>query len=86
MAGGYSKFQDANDECREIVKKIQGQVESKLNNTFSTFQAKSFSSQIVAGKNWKINVDIGGKEIQITVFEDLPCNSKDLELTDVTLQ
>ena len=52
---------------------MKGQVESQLNQTFTTFNAISFQTQVVAGINYLFKVDVGdGKVLSVKIHKPLP--------------
>ncbi len=84
MCGGFSNAQQPDEDCNQIVTDIKSQVEQKLGTTFTTFKAIDYQSQVVAGTNWSVLIDVGNnKKIRIKVFEALPFENAPLELTEV---
>uniref|UniRef100_T1JL77 Cystatin domain-containing protein n=1 Tax=Strigamia maritima TaxID=126957 RepID=T1JL77_STRMM len=71
--GGTGAMKEATDEIQMICKSVKDAVESKLNKTFSEFQATSFKSQVVAGVNYFIKVHVGaGEHLHLRVYKPLP--------------
>ncbi|XP_073928648.1 cystatin-B isoform X2 [Castor canadensis] len=61
---------------------VKTQLEEKENQKFSTFKAVSFKSQVVAGTNYFIKVDIGNDEyVHLRVYQSLPHENKPLTLS-----
>ena len=91
MCGGFGNARPADDKVKAIALEMKPKVEQALGATYSTFEAVQFTTQVVAGTNYKIKVKVGeGKYVHIKVFEPLPCNNQPKELlsqeADKTLQ
>ena len=83
MFGGASEAKPADDTVKQIVAEIKPKAEAALNSTFTTFEAVSYKTQVVAGTNFldKVKVD-GDKYVHLKVFRPLPCNGTALELLE----
>jgi len=72
MLGGYSNVKDADSEIQALVDQVKSSVESKTGKTYSEFKAVKYSSQVVAGMNYKVKVHVGGNDyIHVLVFRGL---------------
>ena len=81
MCGGFGNTRPADDTAKAIAKEMKPKVEQALGTTFSQFEAVSFTTQVVAGTNYKIKVSVGdGKYIHIKVHVPLPHTQKEKEL------
>ena len=81
MCGGFGNTRPADDTAKAIATEMKPKVEQALGTTFSQFEAVSFTTQVVAGTNYKIKVKVGdGKYVHIKVFVPLACNSTTNEL------
>ncbi|EPY88113.1 cystatin-B [Camelus ferus] len=57
--------------------KVKAQLEEKENKKFSLFKAVEFKSQVVAGRNFFIKVQVDDEEfVHLRVFESLPHENK----------
>ena len=84
LCGGYTNGKPADDDCREILNEIKPKVEAQMNTTYTTFEALSYKTQVVAGINYTIEVNVGdSKKVFVKVFKPLPCNGTELELKTV---
>ena len=71
--GGFTDDRDADDKVKGIALGVKADVEKALGATCTKFDAVTFSTQVVAGTNYKIKVDIGdGKYIHLKVHVPLP--------------
>ncbi|CAI8040745.1 Cystatin-B [Geodia barretti] len=89
MTGGVGEVQCATDEVKEIAEKVRGEAETKTGRQFSEYVAVQFCSQVVAGTNFfiKVQVSEGGECIHLRVYRDLQQTlSLSGVLTDKTLQ
>lgn len=74
MCGGFSGNKNADESVQNIVNSVKSTVENRLNKNFNTFTAISYKSQIVAGTNYTVKVNVGGEEyIHVKIFVPLPC-------------
>ncbi|KYQ99748.1 cystatin A2 [Tieghemostelium lacteum] len=69
--GGLSKLKPADDQVREVLTKVKGQVEAKLAREYCIFDAISYKSQVVAGTNFFIKVKTNDGYIHLRVYRDL---------------
>ena len=82
MCGGFGNAKDADDKVKALALEMKPQVEKALGETYSTFEAVKYVTQVVAGTNYKIKVKVGDdKYVHIEVFVPLPCNKAPNRLT-----
>ncbi|XP_055270821.1 cystatin-B [Moschus berezovskii] len=82
MCGAPSATQPATAETQAIADKVKSQLEEKENKKFPVFKALEFKSQLVAGKNYFIKVQVDEDDfVHIRVFESLPHENKPVALT-----
>ena len=83
ICGGFGKeAKDADDQVKALALEMKPQVEKALGETYSTFEAVKYTTQVVAGTNYKIKVKVGDeKYVHIKVFVPLPCNNAPNQLT-----
>ena len=73
--GGMKEVKDITPEVKELVLKVKTDIESKANQTFTTFEPISFATQVVAGTNYFVNIKVGeNKHIHCRIFQDLKRN------------
>nr|ABN71232.1 cystatin B protein [Sus scrofa] len=82
MCGAPSATQPATAEIQAIADKVKSQLEEKENKTFPVFKAVEFKSQVVAGRNLFIKVQVDDDNfVHLRVFESLPHENKPLTLS-----
>ncbi|NP_001090965.1 cystatin-B [Sus scrofa] len=82
MCGAPSATQPATAEIQAIADKVKSQLEEKVNKTFPVFKAVEFKSQVVAGRNLFIKVQVDDDNfVHLRVFESLPHENKPLTLS-----
>ena len=81
MCGGFGDSRPADDKVKALALEMKPKVEQALGETYSEFEAVSYTTQVVAGTNYKIKVKVGNeKYVHIKVFVPLPCNGTEKEL------
>ncbi|XP_078619933.1 cystatin-B-like [Branchiostoma floridae x Branchiostoma japonicum] len=82
LCGGANEPEAATEEVQAICDQVKGEVEQQAGVTFDIFRATTFSSQVVAGTNYFIKVDVGGEKfVHLKVFKALPHAGSGLKVT-----
>ncbi|XP_042854808.1 cystatin-B [Panthera tigris] len=82
MCGGPSATQPATAETQAIADQVKPQLEEQENKKYTIFKAVEFRSQVVAGTNYFIKVQVDDDEfVHIRVFQSLPHENKPLALS-----
>ncbi|KAK7828016.1 hypothetical protein U0070_013642 [Myodes glareolus] len=82
IPGGLTEAKPATPEVQEIVDKIREKLEEKTNEKYEKFEAVEYKTQVVAGVNYFIKVDVGnGNYLHVKVFQGLQ-GQDDLELSN----
>ncbi|XP_037391209.1 cystatin-A-like isoform X2 [Pygocentrus nattereri] len=68
MPGGWTDWKDANEEVKELCKKVKPIVEKQTGKQFAVFETLTFRTQIVAGKNYNIKVYAGNNMCAVLEF------------------
>ncbi|XP_005146710.3 cystatin-A [Melopsittacus undulatus] len=73
MPGGLSEAKPATPEIQHIVDEVKTQFESRVNRTCGMFKAIVYKTQVVAGINYFIKVQVSDTEyVHLRVFQSLP--------------
>jgi len=73
MCGGTGEEKAADAEIQKHCDAVKADVEKHLNKKFDTFEAKKYTSQVVAGTNYFIKVHVGNNDcIHIRIYKTLP--------------
>ncbi|KAM9203294.1 cystatin-A-like [Mergus octosetaceus] len=73
--GGLSETQPATPEIQHIADQVKAEFERRQNRTFDIFQAIVYRTQVVAGINYFIKVQISDSYtgyVHLRVFQALP--------------
>uniref|UniRef100_A0AAV2L6D8 Cystatin-B n=1 Tax=Knipowitschia caucasica TaxID=637954 RepID=A0AAV2L6D8_KNICA len=71
--GGTSTVKPADPEIQGICESVKEKVEEKANKKYATFEAKSYTTQVVAGTNYFVKVHVGGDDhVHLRIFKGLP--------------
>ncbi|XP_028608122.1 cystatin-A-like [Grammomys surdaster] len=72
IPGGLTEAKPATAEVQEIADQVKAQLEEKTNEKYENFKAVEYKTQVVAGTNYFIKVDVGNDSfIHLKVFKDL---------------
>ncbi|KAI5182105.1 cystatin-B [Manis pentadactyla] len=83
MCGAPSATQPATAEIQAIADQVRSQLEERENKKYTVFKAVEFKSQVVAGTNYFIKVQVDDDDfMHIRVYESLPHTNKPLALTN----
>ena len=82
MCGGFGPEQPSNPQVETLVQKVHSQVKQHLGHEPSAIKVISYSTQVVAGVNYKVKVEIDGHIYHLKIFEELPCNGGHLHLNE----
>ncbi|KAK7172538.1 hypothetical protein R3I93_002604 [Phoxinus phoxinus] len=90
IIGGFTTVQPVTEEVKDICHEVKSQMEKKAGFRFKDFIPILYKSQLVAGANYLVKVDIcqgnGGKEdecVHALIFQALDCNGGKLSVTGV---
>ncbi|NXF36771.1 CYTA protein, partial [Nyctibius bracteatus] len=73
MPGGLSETKPATPEVQHIVDEVKLQFESRENRTYDIFKAIAYRTQVVAGINYFIKVQVcDDSYAHLRVFQSLP--------------
>ncbi|XDV21672.1 hypothetical protein PO909_026715 [Leuciscus waleckii] len=90
IPGGFTTVQIVTEEVKEICIKVKSEMEKKTGIHFKDYIPLLYKSQVVAGTNYLVKVDIcqenGQKEdkcVHAMIFQALPCYGGELTVTGV---
>ncbi len=82
LCGGYAADKPATPELQELLDSLKEQVHAQLNTTFSYLKALTYQSQVVAGTNYRIKVEVDdGKTLEVVIYKPLPHTGNPPQLT-----
>lgn len=85
MCGGFGQVNDADDSTRAMCNEVKTKIEAHLNAKYDTFEPIKYTTQVVAGTNYKIKVQVGDSDyIHIKIHKPLPCNGTELSVMEAT--
>lgn len=85
LCGGFTNSQEPTEEVHQLAAQFKTHTEEKLGQTFTSFVAVGFKSQVVAGTNYLIDVKADDKNVQIKVFKPLPHTNEGPQLSEANL-
>ncbi|KAI8999285.1 cystatin [Gaertneriomyces semiglobifer] len=78
--GGLGLTADATAEVQDIAERVRPDLEKRVGRTFPKYHAVKYATQVVAGLNFFIAVDVGEpKHFHLRVYRNL---QGELQLTD----
>ncbi|XP_071424688.1 cystatin-A-like [Pithys albifrons albifrons] len=73
IPGGWSDTKPATPEVQRITNKVKLQLEVRVNRRYDIFRAICYRTQVVAGVNYLIKVQVADTEyVHLRVYEALP--------------
>jgi len=85
MPGGFGEGRIPESDEIDILQSVKAAVEGSTGKTYTTFEAVSFTTQVVAGTNYLFKVKVDGEEyIHVKVHKPLPHTGKAPELMTAT--
>jgi len=86
MAGGFTEAQEMNEEVAAIAVGLKGEIQENLGQEFETFEPLSYMSQVVAGTNYMIKIQVGeGSYVHAKVHEPLPHKNEAPRLMEASI-
>ncbi|XP_066472205.1 cystatin-B-like [Tiliqua scincoides] len=83
LVGGTSEAKPATPDIQELADLVKPQIEQKENKSYPTFKAVEYKTQVVAGTNYFIKVDVGqGEYMHLRVLQPLPHLKEQPSLSD----
>ncbi|XP_044031691.1 cystatin-A1-like isoform X2 [Siniperca chuatsi] len=84
IPGGFTETRNATEEIQKICDQVTCQVEDKTKKKYVEFRAVKYRSQVVAGVNYLVKVNVGGcSYLHLKVFQNLPCYGGEIVLRGV---
>jgi len=75
LLGGWTGWDEANDEVQNIADEVREAVEHEMDVQFDSYDAESYQSQVVAGWNYRIKINVGGPDlVEILVYKHFSGN------------
>ena len=73
MCGGFKAESPATAEIQSLVDSFKDQIQNSLGGQFSIFIAKTYTTQVVAGTNYKVKIEVDdSKVVEVKIYEPLP--------------
>ena len=68
--GGTGAVHPASEDTQQLIEKVKEDVEKTVGHSLETYQAISFISQVVAGVNYFVKVNIGNdKYVHLRIYQ-----------------
>ena len=73
MCRGFKAEVPASPEIQSLVDAFKAEIQTQLSAVFSVFKALTYTTQVVAGTNYKVKIEVdGGKVVEVKIYEPLP--------------
>lgn len=82
MLGAHGQSKTATPEVQAMVDGLLGDVNTKLGTSYAKLTATHFTSQVVAGTNFKVKATSGSDVVHLKVFRPLPHTGQPHQLTE----
>ena len=80
--GGFGDDKPADAKVEQLVQKHHEQIRQHLGHEPGSIKVLNYQTQVVAGTNYAIKVEIQGQVYVIKIYEKLPCDGEQTELTE----
>ncbi len=85
MLGAFGESHPADDLVRGLVDQHKTDIAQHLGTPVSQLEVIGYKTQVVAGTNYLIHArNTDGSEIDIKIYQNLPCNGGETSVTSVT--
>eukprot|EP00009_Paramoeba_aestuarina_P002717 CAMPEP_0201515954 /NCGR_PEP_ID=MMETSP0161_2-20130828/7391_1 /ASSEMBLY_ACC=CAM_ASM_000251 /TAXON_ID=180227 /ORGANISM="Neoparamoeba aestuarina, Strain SoJaBio B1-5/56/2" /LENGTH=97 /DNA_ID=CAMNT_0047912917 /DNA_START=61 /DNA_END=354 /DNA_ORIENTATION=- len=74
--GAAGDIRDATADDQAVIDAVKSDVEAKTGKTYAKYTAVKARSQVVAGTNFYVSVDVGDEHIHVRVFKALSGSHK----------
>ena len=83
LDGGFGEVKEVDEDVKILAYNMKEKVENALGETFDVYEPVLYTSQIVAGTNYKIKIHVGNERyIHITIYVPLPVYNNPNELLE----
>jgi len=70
--GGLKPAQPCDADCQSLVLRVKAQIEAKTGENYTTFNPVNYATQVVAGVNYFVKIDVGGGQyVHARIYKDL---------------
>ncbi|XP_005090623.1 cystatin-A1 isoform X1 [Aplysia californica] len=82
MPGGLVEDKEADQSVQTLIEQVREALETKAGKTFSQYKAVTYRTQVVAGTNYFVKVQVDADEyVHLRVFKPLPNENRLPELS-----
>ncbi|KAM3935838.1 cystatin-B-like [Leptodactylus fuscus] len=86
MCGGLGSAKPATEEVQALCDQLKAEVEGQHGKKYPTYVALTFKTQLVAGTNYFVKVDVGNDQcIHLRIYKNLPHAGEQLSLTSTQI-
>ena len=86
MCGGHSQGKAPDQEVIALANSLKSQIEQQAGFTLSEFNVVSYTTQVVAGVNYKLTIKNGDKTLTVVIYKPLPHTNESPSVTSVDVQ
>ena len=84
MVGAYGGARSLTADEQAMVDGLKSRIQSEANDTFTKFNPVAIVSQVVAGTNYKVKIEVGDNEyIHVLIYKPLPYTGKPAKVESV---
>ena len=83
ICGGHSQAKEPDQEIIQMANNLRSEMESQAGFTFTQFNVLSYTTQVVAGINYKLKIQVGEKTIDVVIYKPLPHTNQEPTVTSV---
>ena len=86
ICGGHSQAKQPDQEIFDLANSLRSEIEAQAGFNFADFQVLSYTTQVVAGINYKLTIKARDRTLNVVIYKPLPHTNEPARVTSVETQ